>query len=457
MQMQIFKAERQIRDKILNNTSVAYYSPIIKFGDKPEEIGHAIASRANPDQPDLFYLDSVLVSTNWNGNDDVTSRDEAWAARHTPEDKQFNFMHNEKHIIGHITGSSTVFSNGIIVPDGEIPVEDFDIVISSVLYRRWEDTALKARMEKLIAEIKEGKWFVSMECSYRGFDYSAKASSGEAFVIARTEETAFLSQHLRVYGGKGEYEGYRIGRQLKNIVYKGVGLVDHPANPRSVILGFNKANKIREAVYKGDEVNKIIVAFQLKEKQMDEQALQNLRAEFEQVKAELAKSADTLKADLVTKDALITELKSSVAGFQKAKEDLEAKLTVANADLEKVRKESLVVARKSQLVGLGLTTEEADATLVKFVDVSDAVFASVVEIKSEAIKAKANPFVKKEDDCDKDKEEDEKAEKASKALDNAEGESAAALNVDDTAGETVAFAAAQSYFENLFGVKKENK
>lgn len=28
-----------------------------------------------------------------------------WEARSTPEDKQFNYMHNEKDIIGHITGN----------------------------------------------------------------------------------------------------------------------------------------------------------------------------------------------------------------------------------------------------------------------------------------------------------------------------------------------------------------
>ena len=50
----------------------------------------------NEDQIDLYYLKSILVSTGWNKNDDVFDSKELWAAKNTPEDKPFNFMHNEK-------------------------------------------------------------------------------------------------------------------------------------------------------------------------------------------------------------------------------------------------------------------------------------------------------------------------------------------------------------------------
>ena len=70
------------------------------------------ASSANPDQIDLFYIKSVLVSTGWNKNDDVFKNDATWAARNTPVDKQFNLMHNENTIIGHITDSYVVDRQG---------------------------------------------------------------------------------------------------------------------------------------------------------------------------------------------------------------------------------------------------------------------------------------------------------------------------------------------------------
>jgi hypothetical protein len=59
----------------------------------------------NKDQYDLYYLSSILVSTGWNKNDDVFDLGETWGAKDTPSDKQFNFMHDEADIIGHITGS----------------------------------------------------------------------------------------------------------------------------------------------------------------------------------------------------------------------------------------------------------------------------------------------------------------------------------------------------------------
>ena len=66
----------------------------------------------NKDQIDLHYLESVLVSTGWNKNDDVFTVGATWEARNTPEDKQFNFMHDENDIIGHITGSYVLNKDG---------------------------------------------------------------------------------------------------------------------------------------------------------------------------------------------------------------------------------------------------------------------------------------------------------------------------------------------------------
>ena len=88
-------------------------------------------------QIDLYYLESVLVSTGWNKNDDVFQPGITWAARTTPEDKQFNFMHDENDIIGHITGNFVLDSNGQkvheIVGTKNLP-EQFDIITSAVLY-----------------------------------------------------------------------------------------------------------------------------------------------------------------------------------------------------------------------------------------------------------------------------------------------------------------------------------
>ncbi|MFX9552086.1 hypothetical protein ABTO49_21095, partial [Acinetobacter baumannii] len=88
----------------------------------------------------------------------------------------------------------------------------------------------------LLAEIAEGKWFVSMECLFKGFDYALEAADGTTRVVARNETTAFLSKYLRCYGGSGTHGDSRIGRLMRNIVFSGKGLVRTPANPESVIL-----------------------------------------------------------------------------------------------------------------------------------------------------------------------------------------------------------------------------
>jgi hypothetical protein len=198
-------------------------------------------AKANPNQIDLYYLEAILVSTVWNKNDDVFLPEPTWAARNTPEDKMFNFMHNEKDIIGHITGSYVETFDGKRVandiPEEEIP-DSFNIITPAVLYASWSDPELQERMDTIIASIESGedKWKVSMECLFPHFDYAIRnESTGEFKVIQRNESSASLSKHLRVYGGTGEYQDWKVGRALRGLTFSGKGLVDQPANERSDI------------------------------------------------------------------------------------------------------------------------------------------------------------------------------------------------------------------------------
>ena len=151
-------------------------------------------------------------------------------------------MHDENDIIDHITGSYVLTKEGKAVADDDPERPDeFDIITQGVLYNSWTGEENKDRMEKIIAEIKEGKWYVSMECLFAGFDYALIVEKGVAKVLPRVEASAFLTKHLRAYGGTGEYEGYKLGRALSNIAFSGKGLVSKPANPRSVILSKSAA------------------------------------------------------------------------------------------------------------------------------------------------------------------------------------------------------------------------
>jgi hypothetical protein len=106
-------------------------------------------------------------------------------------------------------------------------------------------------------------------------------------IIERNEKTAFLTKHLRAYGGKGEFEGSKLGRVLRRIVFSGKGLVSKPANPESVILGASKASGYelpREETHtmNAEEVQKI------------EAEAAEAKAKNEKLEAELAAAAEKL-------------------------------------------------------------------------------------------------------------------------------------------------------------------
>lgn len=208
-----------------------------------------LSTATNEGQEDLFYLKSILATIGWNSNDDVFDRLETWKARATPEDKPFNYEHNARDIIGHITGNYVVDLQGNRVDDDsaldDVP-DSFHVVTSSVLYKFWPEQDLLKRMQQIIAEIPKGEWFVSMEALFNDFDYAVVASDGSKHVIARNEKTAFLTKHLRAYGGTGDYEGNKVGRLLRNMIFSGKGLVRRPANKHSIIFdsvqAFEKAS-----------------------------------------------------------------------------------------------------------------------------------------------------------------------------------------------------------------------
>lgn len=249
--MLVFKAEREdgLEEKIRSNTSVAYASAVQLLSQPLEEVTlpkRALAKvrnrvKAAAGQPDLHYMKTLLVTAGViNKNDDAFDIVETWSARHSPEDKPFNYEHQGDDIIGHITGCYVIDDEQQVVEDDTIPddlPEKFHIVTSAVLYKFWEDDELQERMDTILVEIAEGKWFVSMEALFKGFDYLLMENAGSASkVVARNKDTAFLTKHLKAYGGDGNYEKYRVCRLLKNITFSGKGLVRKPANPESIIF-----------------------------------------------------------------------------------------------------------------------------------------------------------------------------------------------------------------------------
>jgi hypothetical protein len=447
--MKIYAQEIQdgLEQVIKENNTIAYCSHVICQDDTlmtseaSVDADKAVArsffelqeSQAeNKEQIDLYYLSSVLVSSGWNKNDDVFDAKEMWEARSTPEDKQFNYMHNEKDIIGHITGNYVTDFSGNKLDDKLSWEEagspkDFNIISTGVLYKSWSDMELRERMQNIIEEIEEGKWFVSMECLFPNFDYALKNSQGEMKVVAREEASAFLTKHLRAYGGTGKYEGYTVGRLLRNISFSGKGLVSKPANPRSVILNDNqsfsefeselvtvssiKENKMSDVLQKQlDDVKAELVEARA--------ANETMKQEMEAQKSEAIESQlKTFEAEITAKDEAIAEVQAkadeALAKIAELEESLsaseEAKLE-AIAKVAEIEKAAALEKRVAALTEAGLEGEELDEAIARFENLDDSTFDFVVAAMSPKMLEQQKKMKEKEEE----KEEARKHEEARK-------------------------------------------
>ncbi len=421
LSMQIYKTEIQdgLKDHLENNNltycSVAQASNLSDDAKEKivaSDLASMFSAAQNKNQMDLFYLQSILVSTGWNKNDDVFDPGETWDARNTPEDKPFNFMHNEKDIIGHITGNAAVdFDGKRLDSDLESPPDAFNIITNAVIYKSWSDVEQRERINKIIAEIDDGQWYVSMECLFPAFDYALLDEEGQTKVIERSEASAFLTKHLRAYGGDGVYQDYRVGRLLRNLAFSGKGLVSKPANPRSIILDRNE--------FFDESKSQILTISSIKESNMSDldKQVEDLRAELAEAKlandalkekvvaeqqaefeskiqaleatiAEQAEAVKKLKDEAIKKEEAIKEKDEAI---KKGSEEMKEKME----ELRKMKKDAMMMKRKAQLENLGLETEEAEATLADFNEVDDDTFDKVVALMKK--KAKHTPEHKEEE------------------------------------------------------------
>lgn len=418
-----------LSDSIKSQASVAYCtqaSVVLKdneacSSDSLDPVLDKLLAKSNQDQIDLYYLDSVLVSTGWNKNDDVFEPSVTWAARSTPEDKQFNFMHDENDIIGHITGSYVLDKNGNrIAADLDTAPEKFDIITEAVLYNSWTNPDNRERMKQIIAEIEDGKWFVSMECLFNGFDYALIDPEGNQKLLERNEASAFLTKHLRSYGGNGEYEGHKVGRALRDISFSGKGLVARPANPRSIIFSSSKAfhvenNEILTKFSIGDvnmTDNSTLLGKQLADVQADlaaaKQENEAMKHNIEKAKdAEFAATIEAFEASSQEQaeqvsglDETIKTQKATIAELEDALAQKTEELSQSLSTLDEWKQKEQQQKRLASLIEAGFGEEEAQETLSLYEALADEAFDSIVAAWND----KKDKDKKKKEDEEKDAE-----------------------------------------------------
>lgn len=389
--MKIYKTEISdgLEQVIKSNASVAICSAVEKYFPSEDEIlsfSKVVAEVA--DQPDLFYLKSILVSVGKNKNDDVFLKEEMLKSINTPLNKQFNYMHMENDIIGHITSACVVDHDGNKIEDmSDIP-DEFDIVIDSVLYNSWSDPELKSRMFEIIDDIEKerGKWKVSMECIFRNFDYLVTDNdTGQSRLVIRNESSAFLTKHLRAYGGSGVYENMSIARVLRNFIYSGVGLVDSPANPRSKILKGKRGNPMAEKEV-ADLKDQLAAASETSTTQ--DETIASLTTKIEELK-NVEKQVEELKTQAQDSANKLAEITSQLEAAQaenaqltKSNKELSKTLADVQSEFASLKLDVIKKERTEKLVKAGLSETEIEVDSIS--SLSDKAFNSLVKMVSAA-------------------------------------------------------------------------
>lgn len=464
--MQIFEQEKLdgLEHAIASSSSILCASIVepAQYTKANKNIQY-MKSIASISDKDLYYVQSILVSSSWNKNDDIFDKNEVWVAKNTPEDKPTNLEHNESLIIGHITSNWPITEDGILI-DQDTPAENlpekYHILTGSVIYRGFSNPDLRERAEKLISEIENGTKYVSMECFFNGFDYGVlNTQTNEYKVLARNEETAHLTKYLRSYGGMGQHDKYKLGRVLRNITFTGKGFVDKPANVDSIIFTKNLISEHNIASHLGDKIEKKekitilgvstsqsniksenktmsleneVVEPQTEAAEMPKECAEATEAVMSQISelntqiSELKSANEQLQASLAeltqTKDNEITALKEEAAKKMKEDEDskdeenknLKAALDAANETIAAYKNKEAEMAKKEKkmkrvasLVEVGMDAESATSTVEKFESLDDEAFDAMTSLFA----GKMPPWLeknKKGDEPSKDKEEEKK-------------------------------------------------
>ena len=442
--MHIYEAEKlDGLTQLLSAKSSIVYASLLEKSDC--EISHTKARKENQalagiEDSDLYYTQSILVTTSWNKNDDIFDAKEVWLARATPMHKPTNLEHDEKTIVGHITSNWPIDENGDLIdeslPLNQLP-EKFHILTGSVIYKGFTEAELRDRAENLISEIESGEKYVSMECFFKNFDYGLiNKSNGSFHVLPRNSETAFLTKHLRAYGGQGEHENYKIGRVLRNITFSGKGFVNRPANPESIIFTKDNLKNTTESATvikilseKNDDSTKEGVfsnQANLKETNMSVEsttATEEVTTVTETEVTTVAPTVDTQEAEAAkkTKEEM-TKKEEEMQKMKAALEAAQAELNAANEALagykmkeEEMAKKEKKMKRMAALVESGVAEDVASATVDKFESLDDAAFESIA-----ALVAAVKPAKTEAQEEAKVEETTVKTEDVSLALENVE-------------------------------------
>lgn len=273
-------------------------------------------------QMDLLYVESCLVtagkSHGKNGNDDIFTAQETWAARFSPLLKPANWQHVDKDIVG-VTFSVQArdLSGNILDINAEkAPDCEFELWTEAVIFKLIHPE----RAQEIEERANANNLYVSMEAWFNDYSYGLSDDNGLFETIARNKDTSFLDTFLKACGGNGVYcdqetgKTLSVGRVLREITFGGFGFVDSPANPRSVI---SEVSHFESKEYNIAHLLDKMLTSSLMEEEMKTQGSNNEQvAEIEVIKARAAE-VEAQNADLTAKiQALTTEKDVEIKALQ---------------------------------------------------------------------------------------------------------------------------------------------
>jgi hypothetical protein len=231
-----FILEAQLQPQKLSNIQKKEYASKLNLPDN--------------DQADLLFMSAILVSTGTNKNGATFLGSELIKARGTIALKPLDIEHEEDKIIGHICSSTYFDHDGNILDDeqlfaslasenapkvsaavDELDSMDMDVGIVAVVY--------KDRFKQIAEELELGKWKVSMECYYDEFDLKVGNSIIPKSAVHAHENTINqlqLQDAVRLTIAGKDSGTHKVSRVLRGIRFCGCGIVENPANPRSLVL-----------------------------------------------------------------------------------------------------------------------------------------------------------------------------------------------------------------------------
>lgn len=417
----------------------------------PEDMLTRASSEEFDPLKDLLKVDSILVSTGMNKNTDVFLPDELAKVRASGAHKPFNLEHDITKVVGHMTRTFLLTKEGDELSDEQIEKSgfpaDFDIGNEAVVYA----FALPKVAENVRKLAAAGELFVSVEMWFTDYDFLVGNK-----VIARNEQTAFLDQCLRANGGDGVFKGEVVGRVLRNMLIGGIGFVEKPANPESVIKSISslRSEGVRDVdIYSEPSIETNVIedfgrkSLSTKNKEEDDMSTKLLEEIAETVKVEAKaaaeKAVEEIKKDQTVESTQASESKDDTDG--EVSHDVKALMaTVANLT-DTVEKQSQTIAamqqekrvsdRRSALAGLGLEGDELQKAIELGADMNESNFKSFCDLFADAFNEKNLRTEASEGNQNEDKEDETTEDSTEAAEDKTAEDQADASDSDDEDGE----------------------